>query len=191
MLQTKQKSRPLYLFLFSDLILIATKKTNGTFNVKDYACRRFIETEPLEAHSHKIPISIISSLPPKPHLFHVILMQNARGKQSEYLLNAESETDRERWLNAIRPPAASNAEERVYASWDCPRVVAITFYEAIQEDELCLHEGDMVDVLRKMPDGNQNFVIHVIPLFRLVFRRKSSRQRSRLVPKFLLPTNHE
>lgn len=31
-------------------------------------------------------------------------MHNARGRQTELLLNAESESDRERWLSALRPP---------------------------------------------------------------------------------------
>lgn len=32
-------------------------------------------------------------------------MNNARGRQIELLLNADSESDRERWLSALRPPA--------------------------------------------------------------------------------------
>lgn len=35
-------------------------------------------------------------------------MHNARGKQVELLLNTESESDRERWLSAMRPPTVTN-----------------------------------------------------------------------------------
>lgn len=121
--------------------------------MKDYCYRRYIEIEPLESHSHKIPISVVSSLPSKPHLFMLILMQNARGKQSEYLLNTDSETDRERWLSSIRPPACSNPDEKIYAAWDCPQVLCRHNYSGNQEDELNLQENDLVNVLRKMPDG--------------------------------------
>jgi neuronal guanine nucleotide exchange factor len=80
-------------------------------------------------------------------------MQNARQKQCEYLLNTESETDRERWLSSIRPPACSNPDEKIYASWDCPQVLCRHNYQASQEDELSLQENDLVNVLKKMPDS--------------------------------------
>ncbi|KAK5978750.1 hypothetical protein GCK32_016411 [Trichostrongylus colubriformis] len=80
-------------------------------------------------------------------------MRNARGRQTELLLNAESETDRERWLSALRPPMSANPEEKIYAEWDCPQAVAVHCYNKNQDDELALEVGDMVNVLRKMPDG--------------------------------------
>ncbi|KAI1707214.1 rhoGEF domain-containing protein [Ditylenchus destructor] len=153
MLQSKQKTRSVYLFLFSDLLLIAKKKLNGTFVCKDYAPRRFIVIEPVEPHNHKVPAGAVSALPGKPHLFFCILLQNARGKQMELLLNAESESDRERWLSAMRPPTTANPDEKIYAEWDCPQAIAVHTYEASQEDELSLENGDLVNILRKMPDG--------------------------------------
>ncbi|CAD5211837.1 unnamed protein product [Bursaphelenchus okinawaensis] len=152
-LQSKQKARSLYIFLFSDLLMIAKKKLNGCFECKDYAARRFVEIEPVEPHSNKIPIGVVANLPSKSHLFLCILMQNARGKQVELLFNTESESDRERWLSAMRPPTCSNPDEKIYAEWDCPQAVACHNYDAVQEDELPLEEGDVVNVLRKMPDG--------------------------------------
>ncbi|CAD5216011.1 unnamed protein product [Bursaphelenchus xylophilus] len=152
-LQSKQKARALYIFLFSDLLMIAKKKLNGTFVCKDYAARRFVEIEPVEPHSNKIPIGVVANLPSKAHLFLCILMHNARGKQVELLLNTDSESDRERWLSAMRPPTCSNPDEKIYAEWDCPQAVACHNYEAVQEDELSLEEGDLINILRKMPDG--------------------------------------
>uniref|UniRef100_A0A914Z7E3 DH domain-containing protein n=2 Tax=Panagrolaimus superbus TaxID=310955 RepID=A0A914Z7E3_9BILA len=153
LLQTKQKTRNLYLFLFSDMLLIAKKRVNGTFICKDYAQRRFVVVEPVEAHSHKVPIGAIASLPSKSHLFVCILLQNAFGKQVELLLNVESESDRERWLTAMRPPTCSNPDEKIYAEWDCPQAVGVHHYSANQEDELELEPGDLINILRKMPDG--------------------------------------
>ncbi|EJW83383.1 SH3 domain-containing protein, partial [Wuchereria bancrofti] len=89
----------------------------------------------------------------KPHLFICTLMHNAVGKQVELLLNADSETDRERWLSALRPPACTNPEEKIYADWDCPQAVAVHRYSPSQEDELPLERGDLINILRKMPDG--------------------------------------
>lgn len=120
-------------------------------------------------------------------------MHNAVGKQVELLLNADSETDRERWLSALRPPAVlkylffnfiypifsrnsiwklakdrkilscylkltslqcTNPEEKIYADWDCPQAVAVHRYSPGQEDELPLEKGDLINILRKMPDGH-------------------------------------
>ena len=133
--------------------IIFTLFRNGTFVCKDYAQRRFVVVEPLEPSSHKVPISAITSLPSKSHLFVCVLLQNAYGKQVEFLFNVESESDRERWLTAMRPPTASNPDEKIYAEWDCPQAVAVHHYSANQEDELKLEPGDLVNILRKMSDG--------------------------------------
>ncbi|VDM77127.1 unnamed protein product, partial [Strongylus vulgaris] len=82
-------------------------------------------------------------------------------RQTELLLNAESETDRERWLSALRPPISANPEEKIYAEWDCPQAVAVHTYNKNQDDELSLEVGDMVNILRKMPDGDFSYLMNV------------------------------
>lgn len=47
-----------------------------------------------------------------------------------------------------------NPDEKIYAEWDCPQAVAVHAYAADQEDELNLVPGDLINILRKMPDGN-------------------------------------
>uniref|UniRef100_A0A1I7XTH3 SH3 domain-containing protein n=1 Tax=Heterorhabditis bacteriophora TaxID=37862 RepID=A0A1I7XTH3_HETBA len=152
-LQARQKSRGLHIFLFSDIIMITKKRLNGTYECKDYAARRYVDVEPIEAGNTKIPSGALSSLTSCPHLFICILMRNARGKHTELLFNADSETDRERWLSAIRPPTSLNPEEKVYAEWDCPQAIAVHNYSKNQDDELDVQVGDTVNILRKMPDG--------------------------------------
>ncbi|EFP06951.1 CRE-TAG-218 protein [Caenorhabditis remanei] len=152
-LQSRQKARTLHVFLFSDMIMITKKKLNGTFVCKDYASRRFVDMQPIEPDNPKIPIGAISNLVGRPHLFLCTLMRNAREKQTELLLSADSETDRERWLSAVRPPTSTNPEERIYAEWDCPQAVVMHAYQPSQADELLLNVGDSLNILRKMPDG--------------------------------------
>ncbi|PIO72120.1 SH3 domain protein [Teladorsagia circumcincta] len=48
---------------------------------------------------------------------------------------------------------SANPEEKIYAEWDCPQAIAVHCYNKNQDDELSLEVGDMVNVLRKMPDG--------------------------------------
>ncbi|CAJ0960202.1 unnamed protein product, partial [Mesorhabditis belari] len=153
LLHSRQKARHIYLFLFSDLLLITKQKMNGTYVCQDYAERRFVDTSPLEPENPKIPCGLLHQLPTRPHLFSCVLMRNARGKQSEWLLSADSESDRERWLSAMRPPASANPEEKVYAEWDCPQAVTMHAYSKAQDDELDLSVGEHVNILRKMPDG--------------------------------------
>lgn len=88
-----------------------------------------------------------------PNLFTCVLMQNSREKHVELLLNCESESERERWLSSMRPPAYTNGGEKIYAKWDCPQAVVLHHYEARQEDELELKKGELVDILKKMEDG--------------------------------------
>uniref|UniRef100_A0A183CD64 DNA helicase n=1 Tax=Globodera pallida TaxID=36090 RepID=A0A183CD64_GLOPA len=146
------KMRHLMLFLFSDLLLISKGRPNGTFTCKDYALRRFVVAEPLEANDARVPPRAAGS-GCSLHLILCKLVQNAWGNQVELLLNADSESDRERWLAAMRPPSCTNPDEKIYAEWDCPQAVAVHNYAIQQEDELDLTKGDLVNILRKMPDG--------------------------------------
>uniref|UniRef100_A0A914GX48 Rho guanine nucleotide exchange factor 26 n=1 Tax=Globodera rostochiensis TaxID=31243 RepID=A0A914GX48_GLORO len=147
------KMRHLMLFLFSDLLLITKGRPNGTFACKDYALRRFVVAEPLEANDARVPPRASGS-GCSLHLILCTLVQNAWGNQVELLLNADSESDRERWLAAMRPPSCTNpADEKIYAEWDCPQAVAVHNYAIQQEDELDLVKEDLVNILRKMPDG--------------------------------------
>uniref|UniRef100_A0A0R3RHH5 DH domain-containing protein n=1 Tax=Elaeophora elaphi TaxID=1147741 RepID=A0A0R3RHH5_9BILA len=154
LLSTRQQFQSIYIFLFSDIIMLTKKKMNGTYVCKDYSARRFVDIEPVEINDPKLLQTVSSHIPlKKPHLFICTLMHNAVGKQVELLLNADSETERERWLSALRPPACTNPEEKIYADWDCPQAVAVHRYSPSQEDELPLEKGDLINILRKMPDG--------------------------------------
>lgn len=69
------------------------------------------------------------------------------------MLSCNSESDRERWLEALLPPKSDNPDETLYERWDCPQVTAIHNYTANQPDELALSRGDIINVIRKMKDG--------------------------------------
>jgi len=53
----------------------------------------------------------------------------------------------------MRPPEAETPGEKLYESWDCPQVVAKHSYESDEPDVLQLELGDVVNVSRKLPDG--------------------------------------
>ncbi|KAL7073989.1 hypothetical protein ACQ4LE_006793 [Meloidogyne hapla] len=149
------KARPLAFFLFNDLLLITKRRLNGQFVCKDYAFRRFVVFEPLELNNLRVPPGVTSALGSgrNAHLLSCVLFQNARGRQVELLLSAENESDRERWLTAMRPPTCANPDEKIYEEWDCPQAVAAHNYVPTEEDQLGLSPGDVVNVLRKLSDG--------------------------------------
>ncbi|XP_073251927.1 uncharacterized protein [Porites lutea] len=138
----KPKLKSIYMFLFNDLLLLAKKKSENRFQVLDYATRNMTQVEE--------PQELDMSLD---HVFSLVLLENSDSKTKEFLMAANSETDKTRWMEAFKPPAAEQEGETVYASWDCPQVNALHNYTAQQPDELSLYEGDVINVLKKLPDG--------------------------------------
>lgn len=69
------------------------------------------------------------------------------------LFSCNSESDKERWIEALTPRKSEDPDETVYECWDCPQVAAVHSYTASQPDELNLNKGDVINVTRKMADG--------------------------------------
>ena len=87
------------------------------------------------------------------YLILLTMLENHETKTVEMVLSCDSETARQRWLQAVSTPTSSNPDEVLYEEWDCPQVLANHTYTASQPDELSLQLGDVVNVLRKMVDG--------------------------------------
>uniref|UniRef100_A0A8D8XWS4 Rho guanine nucleotide exchange factor 26 n=1 Tax=Cacopsylla melanoneura TaxID=428564 RepID=A0A8D8XWS4_9HEMI len=133
----------LHLFLFTDLLVITKKKGNGEYSVIDYCTRAMMQMTALE-----------DSMPPtNKYLILLAILENHEHKTVEIVLSCDSESGRQRWLEATAPPASSNPEETLYEQWDCPQVAVNHSYTAQQPDELNLQQGDVINVLRKMSDG--------------------------------------
>lgn len=139
----RPKYKAMYMFLFNDLLLLTKKKSENRFQVLDYATRNM--TQVVET-----PVECEMNVD---HVFRLVLLENSYGKTKEFLMAGNSETDKTRWVEAFKPPAAEQEGETVYASWDCPQVTALHNYSAQQPDELSLYEGDVINVLKKLPDG--------------------------------------
>ncbi|KAK9297399.1 hypothetical protein QLX08_008842 [Tetragonisca angustula] len=137
---------PLYLLLLTDLLLVAKQKSNihdETYTVIDTCKRSLITLEPVPEDS------IFAGR----NAMLLTLLENYSGHQVEYILTCESDTERQRWLEAVSPSQHGLPEETLYEVWDCPQVVALYCYSPNQPDELSLHPGDVINVFRKMSDG--------------------------------------
>lgn len=139
----RPKFRPIYVFLFNDLLLLAKKKSDNRYLIQDYATRTMTQVDD-PPQDCNINVD---------HMFSLVLLENSEVKTKEFLLAGNTETDKTRWMEAFKPPVAEQEGETVYADWDCPQVNALHNYTAQQPDELSLYEGDVINVLKKLPDG--------------------------------------
>ncbi|XP_060816416.1 uncharacterized protein LOC132907382 [Bombus pascuorum] len=137
---------PLYLLLLTDLLLVAKQKSNThdeVYTVIDTCKRSLVALEPVPEDS---PFAGRNAM-------LLTLLENYSGHQIEYVLTCESDTERQRWLEAVSSSKRGLPEETLYEVWDCPQVVALYYYSPNQPDELSLHPGDIINVFRKMSDG--------------------------------------
>lgn len=68
---------------------------------------------------------------------------------------------------------------------DCPQVNALHNYTAQQPDELSLYEGDVINVLKKLPDGKLAYIF-VDFLKRSGVGFLGRKSRSQLITHFVL-----
>uniref|UniRef100_A0A182T1I5 Guanine nucleotide exchange factor tim n=1 Tax=Anopheles maculatus TaxID=74869 RepID=A0A182T1I5_9DIPT len=139
-----------YAFLFTDLLVLTKKKSDESYLVIDY-CQRALVTVSSGDIVPGLPTKEMQTL--GKNLIIMTLLENHEGKTIEMILSCPSETERERWLMVTEPPASENPDEKIYEQWDCPQVIAVHPYQALQPDELDLDIKDVVNVHRKMADG--------------------------------------
>ncbi|XP_037075717.1 ephexin-1-like isoform X2 [Pollicipes pollicipes] len=133
------RQQTVHMFLFNDLLIISKRKSDGFYLVLDYCLRNMVQlTENAEDRADK---------------FLLTLLSNHEGKTVEMLFCCPVESERVRWVEAVTPKTQKTETETVYETWDCPQVLAVHPYAAQQPDEITLHVGDVLKVLRKVPDG--------------------------------------
>ncbi|XP_029609776.1 rho guanine nucleotide exchange factor 15 [Salmo trutta] len=141
------KFTPVYLFLFNDLLIIATKKGSERFVVLDHAHRTLVQVQPIGDDQ--------VSNPSYEHCFCLTLLENHQGRMMERLMKAPSQSDLHRWIAAFPDPMKPDGdkEEVVYEDWDCPQVQCVEQYVAQQADELNLEATEIINVVRKTNEG--------------------------------------
>ncbi|KFB51678.1 AGAP007452-PA-like protein [Anopheles sinensis] len=147
----------LYAFLFTDLLVLTKKKSDESFLVTDY-CQRALLTVSSGDVVPGLPAKEMQTI--GKNLIIMTLLENHEGKTVEMILSCPSETERERWLTVTEPPASENPDEKIYEQWNCPQVIAVHPYQALQPDELDLDIKDVVNVHRKMADGHHHYQNH-------------------------------
>ncbi|XP_078492645.1 ephexin-1-like [Ciona intestinalis] len=138
------KLNKLWLFLFTDVMFIARKKSymesgsSSRFEVVDWAKRSLL---------------YVNEQAVTENLIYLILLENQAGKRVEMTLNPVSQNELSRWTNALSPPSLNTTGESIYETWDCPQFQCVLPYIAEQPDELTIDVGDVMQVLKKTSDG--------------------------------------
>ncbi|CAL1290791.1 unnamed protein product [Larinioides sclopetarius] len=140
----------LYLFLFTDLLVVTRKKSDDSYSVVDFCPRNMLQVLSVDENMPPLPMRLPSNYR---NLFQMIMLNNKDGKTVEMLLSCLLESDRTRWMDAMTPAKSENPDEKIYEEWDWPQFQCTHAYNAQQPDELSLEEADVVNVFRKMADG--------------------------------------
>ncbi|XP_067380952.1 ephexin-1 isoform X2 [Channa argus] len=193
----RAKFNSVCLFLFNDLLIIATKKGAERFVVVDHAHRSLVQAQPVEeGGGNSVPYD---------HCFCLILLENNQGRMMERLLKAPTQSDMDRWMAAFPNPTKANTEEDevIYEDWDCPQVQCVEQYIAEQADELNLEPTEIINVIRKtnegwyegsrLSDGQKGWfpVRYVIEITNEHVRRRNIRERYRVIQAANLFTNNK
>lgn len=140
----KAKLSKLHLFLFTDVLLIARKKSflevssNIKYEVFDWAKRAMLFINERAVSEKEI---------------FLVLLENCIGKRVEITLFPSSQNELSRWTDALNPTKMEESGDSIYESWDCPQYECILPYTAQQPDELSLDVYDIMRIIRKTTDG--------------------------------------
>ncbi|XP_044852366.1 rho guanine nucleotide exchange factor 5-like isoform X1 [Mauremys mutica] len=141
-LSTKGKptTRPIYLHLFNDCLLLSRPREGGRFVVFDHAAFSDVRGEKCEMKLHG----------PNKNVFRLFLLKNNQGKRVEFLFRTETHSEKLRWISALAPP---RGEPDLLESPDSPQVQCIRTYKARENDELALEKADILMVMQNSNDG--------------------------------------
>lgn len=140
------------LLLFTDLLIICKKKGDEKFAVVDHAPRALITVSEFDV-GHSIPgLTGGDGGGLGGFLQWLTLLQNSDQKTQEMLLSFKTESERARWTEMVTPAASKVPGEKIYESWDCPRIQVTNEHLPEEPDELDVRKGDTANVLKKTSD---------------------------------------
>ncbi|XP_039224512.1 rho guanine nucleotide exchange factor 5-like isoform X2 [Crotalus tigris] len=139
-LKWKLTTRPIYLHLFNDYLLLSRPRENGRFIVFDYAASSHVRGEKCEMKLHG----------DNKNLFRLFLLQNNQGKKVEFLFRTETQSEKLRWISALMP---QQPEPDLLDDSDAPQVQCVKSYKAREHDELTLEKADIIMALQQSSDG--------------------------------------
>ncbi|KAL6061360.1 hypothetical protein STEG23_035676, partial [Scotinomys teguina] len=138
----KLSSKAVYLHLFNDCLLLSRRKELGKFAVFVHANMAELQVRDLSLKLQGIP----------GHVFLLRLLHGQRARH-QLLLRARTESEKQRWISALRPSSPQEDKEVTCDGEDRPQVQCVRTYKALQPDELTLEKTDILAVKTRTSDG--------------------------------------
>ncbi|XP_051515945.1 rho guanine nucleotide exchange factor 19-like [Myxocyprinus asiaticus] len=138
----KLTTRPVYLHLFNDCLLLSRKKDTWKFMVFVHA-----KIEDLKVKDLSQKLQGISGF--------IFYLQLCEGQQLKHqiLLKSSTESSKQRWITAMFPSDPKTAIEQTNENDDLSQVQCIKSYQAQEHDELTLEKADILQAITITSDG--------------------------------------
>uniref|UniRef100_A0A8C2HTE7 Rho guanine nucleotide exchange factor (GEF) 19 n=1 Tax=Cyprinus carpio TaxID=7962 RepID=A0A8C2HTE7_CYPCA len=138
----KLTTRPVYLHLFNDCLLLSRRKDTWKFMVFVHAKIEGLKVKDLSQKLQGIPGFI----------FYLHLCE---GQQLKYqiLLKSPTESSKQRWITAMFPSDLKTAIEQTNENDDLSQVQCIKSYQSQEHDELTLEKADILQAVTITSDG--------------------------------------
>ncbi|XP_053305986.1 microtubule-associated protein futsch-like [Spea bombifrons] len=151
----KVTTRPVYLHLFNDCLLLSRLREGGRFVVFDYAHASDVRVERCEMKLHGN----------QKNVFRVFLRDSAagaretsgvgresaqEGREIEYIFRTETQSQKLRWILALSPPK----EETDFLKYHgLSQMQCLKSYKSRENDELSLDKADIIMMTQRSEDG--------------------------------------
>ncbi|KAK9954265.1 hypothetical protein ABG768_016351 [Culter alburnus] len=138
----KLTTRPVYLHLFNDCLLLSRRKDTWKFMVFVHA-----KIEDLKVKDLSQKLQGISGF--------IFYLQLCEGQQLKHqiLLKSPTESSKQRWITAMFPSDPKAAIEQTNENDDLSQVQCIKSYQSQEHDELTLEKADILQAVTITSDG--------------------------------------
>ncbi|XP_023685203.1 rho guanine nucleotide exchange factor 19 isoform X1 [Paramormyrops kingsleyae] len=138
----KLPTRPVYLHLFNDCLLLSRRKDMWKFMVFVHA-----KITELKVQDISQKLQGISG-----YIFHLQLCEGQLLKH-QILLKARTESEKQRWITAMVPSNPETSGDQISENGDIAQVQCIKSYQALEHDELSLEKADVLQAKNITSDG--------------------------------------
>ncbi|XP_059383020.1 rho guanine nucleotide exchange factor 19-like [Carassius carassius] len=138
----KLTTRPVYLHLFNDCLLLSRRKDTWKFMVFVHA-----KIEDLKVKDLSQKLQGISGF--------IFYLQLCEGQQLKHqiLLKSPTESSKQRWITAMFPSVPKTAIEQTNENDDLSQVQCIKSYQSQEHDELTLEKAEILQAVTITSDG--------------------------------------
>ncbi|XP_069835916.1 uncharacterized protein [Dendropsophus ebraccatus] len=142
----KVTTRPVYLHLFNDCLLLSRVREGGRFIVFDHSSEFRVERCEIKLHTNQ------------KNIFRVFLRDSAAmgresspdARETAYIFRTETQSQKLRWICALSPP---KQEIDFIRNHGLSQMQCLKSYKARENDELSLEKADIVMITQNSDDG--------------------------------------